>query len=82
MTTQIIVRLDERRRQELNRLSRAEGKATSQVVRELIDGFIMEHDISGYIDGLWERIGDSLSRKGYSRKDVPRVIRESRKAAK
>jgi len=82
MSTQMIVRLDERQRQELNRLSRAEGKATSQVVRELIDSFIKEHDITGYIDGLWTRIGSTLSKKGYAAGDVQRFVRESRKASK
>ncbi|MBD3391495.1 MAG: CopG family transcriptional regulator [Chitinivibrionales bacterium] len=82
MTTQMIIRLDQRQREELNRLSRAEGKATSQVVRELIDNFIKERDISGYIDGLWARIGNTLSDKGYTSKDVQRFVRESRKAAK
>ena len=82
MTTQMIIRLDQHRRRELNRLPRAEGKATSQIVRELIDNFIKEHAISSYIDGLWTRIGKALSDKGYAAKDVQRFVRESRKASK
>jgi predicted DNA-binding protein len=80
MATQMIVRINEEQREKLNQLSRAEGKATSQVVRELIDDFIKEHDISGYIDGLWERIGVRFTSKGHTPKDVRRFVRESRKA--
>jgi len=79
MISQMIIRIDEQRRKKLNQLSRAEGKATSQVIRELIDEFIKEHDLSGYIDDLWARIGKTLTRQGYSIDDIPRIIRESRK---
>jgi hypothetical protein len=81
MTTQMIVRIDDKQRQKLNQLARSEGKATSEVVRELIDDFIREHDISGYIDGLWTRIGKILTDKGHTANDIDRFIRESRKAA-
>lgn len=82
MTTQMLIRIDPRKRKTLDRLSKSEGKTTSEVVRELIDTFITEHDLSGYIDGLWNRIGQSLKRKGYSETDIPRLIKESRKAEK
>jgi|WetSurMetagenome_2_1015567.scaffolds.fasta_scaffold93816_2 hypothetical protein len=80
MTTQMIVRIDPKKREQLTRLSRAEGKATSELVRELIDNFIREHDISGYIDDLWQRTGSIMTKKGRSIKDIARVIKESRKA--
>jgi predicted DNA-binding protein len=82
MTTQMLVRIDAKKREALDRLSKSEGKTTSEVVRELIDTFITDHDLSGYINGLWNRIGHSLKRKGYSEADIPRLIKESRKAAK
>ena len=82
MTTQMVIRLEKQQREKLNQLSRAEGKATSQVVRELIDNFIREHDIGGYIDDLWSRIGKTISQKGHAAGDVPRMIRESRKASR
>lgn len=81
MTTQMVIRLEEHQRDKLNQLSRAEGKATSQVVRELIDTFIKEHDVGGYIDDLWSRIGHTISKNGHTADDIPRMIRESRKAA-
>jgi predicted DNA-binding protein len=82
MTTQMLIRIDSRKRKTLDKLSKSEGKTTSEVVRELIDTFITEHDLSGYIDGLWNRIGQTLKRKGYSEADIPRLIKESRKVAK
>jgi predicted DNA-binding protein len=82
MTTQMIIRIDQRQRQKLNQLSRAEGKATSQVVRELIDDFIKGHDIGNYIDDLWSRIGKTFTNQGYTAKNVQRFVREYRKAAR
>ncbi len=82
MTFQMLIRIDARKRKTLDRLSKFEGKTTSEVVRELIDAFITEHDLTGYVDGLWNRMGQSLKRKGYSKDDVPRLIKDSRKAAR
>jgi predicted DNA-binding protein len=78
MTTQIIIRIDPHKREQLKKLSKAEGKATSEVIRELIDNFIKDHDMDGYIDDLWKRTGTLLTKKGLSLKDVNRVIKESR----
>lgn len=80
MSSQMIIRIDPAKRKKLNNLSRAEGKTTSEVIRELIDNFIREHDISGYIDNLWDRIGITFKKKGYSQKDIKRFIKESRTA--
>jgi metal-responsive CopG/Arc/MetJ family transcriptional regulator len=82
MTMQMLIRIDEQKRKALDRLSKSEGKTTSEVVRELIDTFITQHDASGYIDGLWSRIGQALKRKGYSESDIPKLIKESRMAAR
>jgi predicted DNA-binding protein len=82
MTTQMLIRIDGQKRKTLDRLSKSEGKTTSEVVRELIDTFITQHDLSGYIDGLWDRIGHSLKRKGFSEADIPKILKESRKAAR
>lgn len=82
MTTQMLIRIDGQKRKALDRLSKSEGKTTSAVVRELIDAFITQHDMSGYIDGLWDRIGQTLKREGYSEADIPKIIKDSRKAAR
>jgi len=79
MEQQLIVRLEEELKDKLSRLSRAEGKSTSQVVRELIEQYIVERDFSGYAAGLWQRIGAELNASGSTVADVPKAIRAVRK---
>ena len=80
MPSQMIIRIDPAKRKKLNTLSKSLGKTTSEVIRELIDTFIKDHDISGYIDNLWERVGICLQKNDYSQKDISRLIKDSRKA--
>jgi hypothetical protein len=82
MTTQMLVRIDADKRRALNRLSRAEGKTTSEVVRELIDTFIDKRDISRHVDGLWDRIGGAMRKRGYGSLDINRIIAQTRKASR
>jgi len=82
MTSQMIVRINPEKREKLNRLSKAEGKSTSEIIRELIDDFIKERDIGSYIDDLWQRSSQTMSRKGHSLKDIQEAINESRKATR
>ena len=82
MSDQLIVRLDREAKNRLSRLSKAEGKSTSQVLRELIDQYIREHDLAGYIDDLWGRIEKKAKAKGLGPKDVQKAIREARAARK
>jgi hypothetical protein len=63
----------------LDRLSRAEGKTTSGMVRELIRDYVKERDISGYIDGLWDRIGKKLNARGARPSDIGEAIAKTRK---
>jgi len=80
MTTQMIIRMDSEMKNRLNKLARMEGKTTSQKVRELIEDYIREKDIGGYIDNLWGRIGGKFKAKGISQRDINRAIKESRKS--
>jgi len=80
MTTQMIIRIDPEMKNRLDRLARLEGKATSQMIRELIQDYLREKDIGAYIDDLWNRIGGRLRSKGVNEKDIRRAIRESRKS--
>ena len=50
----------------------------SEVVRELIEGYVRDRDISSYIDDLWERVGDKLAARRVKRQDIQRAIREVR----
>jgi len=78
MPTQMIVRLDPELKARVNNLARAEGKSVSEVVRELIEGYVRDRDISSYIDNLWERVGDKLAARRIKPQDVQRAIREAR----
>jgi len=78
MPTQMIVRLDPELKARVNHLAKAEGKSVSEVVRELIEGYVRNRDISSYIDKLWERVGDKLAARRIKPQDVQRAIREAR----
>ncbi|TAN63762.1 ribbon-helix-helix protein, CopG family [bacterium] len=82
MHTQMIIRMNPELKDKLNKLARTEGKTTSQMVRELIEDYIKEHDISSYIDNLWGRVGKKLKSKGFTSADVSRAIKDVRKGRK
>jgi len=79
MTTQMIIRIDPEIKKRLSKLARVEGKTTSQMVRELIEDYIKERDISVYVDDLWNRIGGKLKSRGVKPSDIDRAIKEVRK---
>lgn len=79
MTTQMIIRIDPETKDRLNKLARVEGKTTSQMVRELIEEYIKEHDIGNYIDDLWNRVGGKLKSKGVTPKSIDRALKEIRR---
>jgi metal-responsive CopG/Arc/MetJ family transcriptional regulator len=79
---QLLIRIDPELKKRLDRLSRAEGKTTSHMVRELIRDYIKQRDISGYIDGLWARIGIKLRARGTTQSAINRAIIETRKSSR
>lgn len=79
MATQMIIRMDPDLKEKLNRLAKTEGKTTSQMVRELIEDYIKEHDISSYIDNLWDRVGKKLKTKGVTSAGIDKAIKDVRK---
>jgi len=82
VSDQLLIRIDPELKKRLGQLSRAEGKTTSRMVRELIGDYLKQRDISGYIDGLWERIGKKLRARGAKASDITRTIATSRKAGR
>jgi len=78
MATQMMVRINSDLKNKVNNLAKAEGKNVSEVVRELLEDYVRDRDISFYIDDLWERIGEKLKSRGYTLNDIHRVIREVR----
>ena len=78
MTTQMIVRIDPNLKNKVSNLAKAEGKNTSESVRELLEGYVKNRDICSYIDGLWSRIGIEIKRQGFSPDDIDSIIQEVR----
>jgi predicted DNA-binding protein len=79
MPTQMIIRLDPEIKDRVTRLAKAEGKTTSQIVRELLERYVQERDLRGYIDRVWARVGEKLRRSGKTIKDIDRAITAVRK---
>ena len=79
MTTQMIVRIDSEIKDKVTKIAKAEGKNTSQVVRELLEKYIQERDISTYVDDLWNRVGGKLRVAGDTPESVERAIQEVRR---
>jgi metal-responsive CopG/Arc/MetJ family transcriptional regulator len=79
MSSQLIIRIDKELKNKVSRFALAEGKNASQVVREMLEQYVSDRDISGHIDGLWNRIGRTLNEKGIHQQDVDTAIRNVRK---
>ena len=82
MSNQMIIRLDSETKAKLNRLAKTEGKTVSQVIRELIQNYIQERDMEGYIDDLWSKIGNKLKTHGVKIADIEATIRKARASKK
>ncbi|MEK7842184.1 MAG: ribbon-helix-helix protein, CopG family [Deltaproteobacteria bacterium] len=79
MQAQMIVRIDAELKNRLGRLAKSTGTTTSQMLRELIEDYVKEHDIGAYIDGLWDRVGSKLKAKGVTQEKIDKAIKEVRK---
>ncbi len=82
MSDQMLIRISSETKDSLKKIARSEGKSASQVVREIINDYIHNRDISLYIDDLWSRIGKKLKAKGITRLDISEKIREVRESGK
>lgn len=78
MSTQMIVRIEPDLKNKVNRFAKAEGKTTSEVVRELLEDYVRCRDIGAYIDDLWDRIGKKLKPKRVGPDGIQRIIKEVR----
>jgi hypothetical protein len=79
--TQLLVRIEDSTKKTLTSIAHREGKNASEVIRSLINGYIRDRDIGAYIDDLWDRMGKEARANGHTVDDIPRIIREVRKAA-
>ena len=78
MTTQMIVRIEPDLKAQVSRLAKAEGKTVSEIVRELLNGYVKDRDMGGYVDDLWGRIGAKLDPQGNDPTHIQKVIEQSR----
>ena len=78
MSTQMIVRIDSELKEKAGNLAKAEGSNISEVVRELLQDYVKSRDVSGYIDGLWDRIGMKIKEQGIAVSDIDAVISQIR----
>ncbi len=78
MTTQMIIRVEPNLKNKISQLAKAEGKNLSELVRELLENYAKERDMSGYIDTLWDRIGGTLSQKNVSQDTIEDAIAQVR----
>jgi predicted DNA-binding protein len=78
MGSQIIVKIDEEKKEKFCRLVRMEGKSASGKMREMIEDYISKNDISYVIDNLWARIGLKIKDKGFKEADIEKMIKDAR----
>jgi len=76
----MIIRIRKEQKDKLHQLAKREGKNSSEVVRELIEDYIQNRDIEGYIDTLWNQIGKNLKRKGIGKRDIEKAVKDVRKS--
>ena len=78
MATQMIIRMPEDLKNQIDKLAKAEGKNTSAVVRSLLEKYVRERDMGSYVDTLWESIGKTLKSRGVTPGDVDQAIKKAR----
>ena len=78
MATQMIIRVEPSLKNKVSQLAKAEGKNLSELVRELLEKYTKERDMSAYIDNLWNRIGQNLSQENISESDIDEAIKQVR----
>lgn len=78
MEKQMIIRIDKETKDKFNRIARMEGKTSSEKVRELVNTYIADNDLSSVVDDLWTRISKKIKMKGFKEEDIDTVIKEVR----
>jgi predicted DNA-binding protein len=80
MSTQMIIRIDDAIKAKFTKLAKAEGKTASLAVRELIEDYVQDRDMSGCVDDLWSRIGANLAKSVVTAANVAGAVRAARRA--
>ena len=78
MEKQLIIRIDKELKDKFSKIARIEGKSISEKLREMINSYIKENDVSAVVDDLWERISIKIKKKGFKEREIDTAIREVR----
>jgi len=78
MEKQMIIRIDKETKDKFSRIARMEGKTSSEKVRELVNTYIADNDLSSVVDDLWSRISKKIKMKDIKEEDVDSTIKEVR----
>jgi predicted DNA-binding protein len=76
MGSQIVVKIDEEKKEKFQRLVRMEGKSASGKIREMVEDYIEKTDVSYVIDNLWARIGLKITDRGFREGDIEKMIKD------
>ncbi|WP_232223011.1 ribbon-helix-helix protein, CopG family [Desulfosarcina sp. BuS5] len=74
----MIIRVEPSLKTKVSQLAKAKGKNLSELVRELLEKYTKERDMSAYIDSLWDRIGQNFSKNNISEADIEEAIKQVR----
>ena len=78
MEKQMMIRIDKETKDKFSRIARMEGKTSSEKVRELVNTYIADNDLSSVVDDLWSRISEKIKMEGFKEEDIDTVIKEVR----
>ncbi len=79
MEKQMVIRIEEKTKEKFFKIVRMEGKTASEKIREMIERYVTENDLSTVIESLWTRISRKLEKKGVKEEDINVAIQETRK---
>ena len=79
MTAQMVIRIDEGLKDNVNSIAKMEGKSTTQVVRNLLEEYVRNRDLGKYVDSLWARMGKNLDPRGADSTYLNQIIKDVRK---
>ncbi len=74
----MIIRIEPSLKKKVSQLAKSEGKNLSELVRELLEKYTKERNMSSYIDSLWDKIGKKLNQNNISNTDIEKVIKQVR----
>ena len=78
MEKQMMIRIDKETKDKFSRIARMEGKTSSEKVRELVNIYIADNDLSSVVDDLWSRISEKIKIKRFKEEDIDTIIKEAR----